>query len=96
MREEAFQRLSYKSEERLTKRLITQNRKEELKKEVLDKFGNISIGIHGKELPKYSDVKSKDNMKEWWKYQNGYVQSPRNFSNKLLRQNSKLGGKQDQ
>ena len=40
-----------------------------------EKFGNISVGIHGKELPKYSDTA---NDKEFWKNYNGYLHSPIN------------------
>jgi len=34
-------------------------------------FGNITIGVHGKELPKF-----QKNNKEWWKSAKGYNQSP--------------------
>jgi hypothetical protein len=43
--------------------------------ENMEKFGNISLGVHGKELPKFSD-KTPD--REWWKNYNGYVNSPIN------------------
>ena len=64
-----------------------------MKREILEKFGKISLGVHGKDFPKFSDPNHGDVRKEWWKYQNGYLHSPRNFSNKIMRQNSKLGGR---
>jgi hypothetical protein len=70
----------------MTRRLLLQNRKEDFKNEVLEKFGKITVGVHGKELPKYTAPgANKENKKEWWKYQNSYLESPRNFSYKLLR-----------
>ncbi len=50
--------------------------------ENMEKFGIISLGVHGKELPKFSD-KTPD--REWWKNYNGYVNSPINQSAKLLK-----------
>lgn len=41
--------------------------------ENMDKFGNISLGVHGKELPKYSDSIPD---REWWKHYNGFINSP--------------------
>lgn len=32
-------------------------------------FGKVSIGVHGKELPKYLD---DDTVKEWWRLKKGY------------------------
>jgi len=32
----------------------------------LEKFGNIVLGVHGKELPKFTDKESP--RKEWWIY----------------------------
>ncbi len=32
-------------------------------------FGKVSIGVHGKELPKYNEDSEK---KQWWKLKNGY------------------------
>jgi hypothetical protein len=32
-------------------------------------FGKVAIGVHGKELPKYSET---DNVKEWWKIKKSY------------------------
>lgn len=38
------------------------------------KFGNISIGVHGKELPKFTEKSlTEGDKKEWWKFQKGFV-----------------------
>ncbi|CAI2359718.1 unnamed protein product [Moneuplotes crassus] len=42
-------------------------------------FGNITIGVHGRELPKFST-----NNKEWWKNQSGYNSSPKYLSSKVM------------
>ena len=36
-------------------------------------FGKVSIGVHGKELPKFSE---DENAKEWWKNKKGYQENP--------------------
>jgi hypothetical protein len=52
---------------------LTEERKAIMIQENSQKFGNISIGIHGKELPKYSDSTPD---REFWKHYNGYTNSP--------------------
>lgn len=57
--------------------------KEKVKKETNDynqnTFYNISIGVHGKELPKFTD-----NLKEYWKIKDNYTDEPRNSSQTLF------------
>jgi hypothetical protein len=72
---------------------MTEERKKKLNEENMSKFGNVSIGIHGKDLPQFTDKNYSSDMKEWWKLQRGFVQSPSYQSAKLLRQDSKLSGR---
>ena len=44
--------------------------------ENIEKFGKISIGIHGKDLPKYYEKASPDDKRSWWQQFNGYINSP--------------------
>lgn len=52
---------------------MTEERKAIMISENMQKFGNISLGVHGKELPKYFDSTPD---REWWKLYNGYINSP--------------------
>jgi len=52
-----------------------EKRKNETNEYNLKTFSNPSIGIHGKELPKF-----KDALPEHWKLRNGFVQTPNHFS----------------
>ena len=63
-RESAFQRLSYKENPTKTLRSITEERKKDMIEYNSQNFGKISIGVHGKDLPKYSE---NDDVKQWWK-----------------------------
>lgn len=55
-------------------------------------FGNVAIGIHGKELPKYSEDETK---KEWWKIRDNYNSNPSNVSCYKLRQTHNYWAKGD-
>ena len=44
-------------------------------------FGNITIGVHGKELPKFQASKEK-----WWEKQNGYNYFPKYQSSQYMQQ----------
>ena len=46
-------------------------------------FGNITIGIHGKELPKFAD---KKNTHEYWKHFKSYKENPQFKSSLEMRQ----------
>jgi hypothetical protein len=60
LREEAFQRNSYKKYEARTLRQLTEERKKQMFEDNMGKFGKISIGVHGRELPKFSDEEGED------------------------------------
>jgi hypothetical protein len=66
------------------------------KKEMADygmrTFGNVPIGIHGRELAKFSETQ---NAKEYWKLRDGYKPFPSTTSNLELRQTQKYWAKPD-
>lgn len=60
------------SQSKKTYKLLDQQRKAEMVIENNAKFGNVTIGIHGGELPKFSDnAKKSGQSAEWWKIQRG-------------------------
>lgn len=74
-REGAFLRKTYKGEgdSGKTKAHIDAARKEADVDNLTKKYGTVTIGIHGQELPKFIDEKE---LKEWWKIHKGYTEAP--------------------
>lgn len=56
-------------------------------------FGKVSIGVHGKELPKFSEDQS---VKEFWKLKNGFAENPNHKSAKELHFKKKYWAKTDE
>jgi hypothetical protein len=56
-------------------------------------FGKVSIGVHGKELPKFG---SEATTKEWWKHKEGYIEMPLYKSAKHFSQDKKFWAKNDE
>ncbi len=56
-------------------------------------FGNVAIGIHGKELPKFSQTQ---NLQEYWKQAKDYADNPGVSSRLELKQSHKYWAKPDQ
>jgi len=54
-REDCFLRIAYKDVDGRTKRQIDEERKRDMHEYNMKTFGKVSIGVHGKELPKFSD-----------------------------------------
>jgi hypothetical protein len=50
-------------------------------------FGRVAIGVHGKELPRFSDDYE---AKDWWKLRNSYVENPHYQSAKLMKQDKRF------
>lgn len=67
-----------------------------IKKEMADygmkTFGNVAIGIHGRELAKFSE---NPQATEYWKLRDGYKVFPNSTSNLELRQTQKYWAKPD-
>jgi hypothetical protein len=70
---------------------IDERRRKELVKDMTQKFGNVTVGIHGQELPTYSAFSAS---KEWWKLANK-KDTPAIQSRLLLKQNQKYWAEQD-
>ena len=76
-----------------TLRDIKDKRRGEMILENVNKFGEQTIGIHGQELPKYSQF---ENSKEWWKYATNGKEAPKVQSRVLLKQNQKYWATNDE
>jgi hypothetical protein len=75
--------------------------KAERKKEMIDnmtkKYGNVTVGIHGNELPKFKGQYEQDGqMKDWWKSAKSFTASPKNRSLTKLNQDRKWWAKNDE
>jgi hypothetical protein len=82
-KEECVFRMGH-GDNRKTKHLIEEIRKKEMLENNMKVFGNDTIGIHGKELPKYQHT-----MKEWWMNKRGFNSSPNETSYLRFKQNMK-------
>ena len=56
------------------------------------KFGSVTIGLHGCELPKFSETQAS---KEWWKMQQASKEDPKVQSRLLLKQTQQYWAKND-
>ena len=92
-REDAYIRIAYKEEDGKTKHQLEEERRREMLEYNMKTFGKVSIGVHGKELPKFSESQSN---KEWWKTRAGYSDQPLYKSHKLLKQDQKFWAKNDE
>ena len=57
------------------------------------KYGQVTVGIHGQDLPKFS---SDETTKEWWKYNQTFNEQPNWMSALELRENQKIWAKNDE
>lgn len=81
-REEAQMRLAYKETDGKTKKAIEEQRKKEMHESNVKLFGRQTIGVHGCELPKFSNA---EESREWWKKKVEYVSNPNYQSAKQLK-----------
>ena len=74
-REGAFLRKTYKPDgvTGKVKAHIDAARKEADVDNLTKKYGTVTIGIHGQELPKFND---ENESKTWWKNNKGYNETP--------------------
>lgn len=74
-REGCFLRKTYKPEgvTGRTKGHIANERKVADVENLTQKYGTVTIGIHGQELPKFNQ---DETSKEWWRNTNGFNESP--------------------
>lgn len=80
----------------MTKEMMEEDRKKRMLEYNMKVFGNVSIGIHGRELPKFNDASDKKTCnKEWWQKQNSYRENPKFQSLKMMKQSNKFWAKND-
>ena len=60
----AYRNAAMAQQSRITKKQLDMSRREEMVAANTSKFGNVTIGIHGGDLPKFSD---ENQTKEYWK-----------------------------
>jgi len=65
-REMCHLRAQHKEHPGMTKKDIDDRRKQEMIEDMTKKYGNQTVGVHGMELPKFSET---NESKAWWKYQ---------------------------
>ena len=90
--DEIFSNL-YNKEEGMTYNKIKDKKRKELFEYNEKTFSNQPIGVHGFELPKFSDDESK---KEFWKFKQGYCEKPKFNSQIELLQNYKFWKKPEE
>ena len=90
--DEIFSNL-YNKEEGITYNKIKDKKRKELFEYNEKTFSNQPIGVHGFELPKFSDDESK---KEFWKFKQGYCEKPKFNSQIELLQNYKFWKKPEE
>ena len=83
----------YNKEEGMTYNKIKDKKRKELFEYNEKTFSNQPIGVHGFELPKFSDDESK---KEFWKFKEGYCEKPKFNSQIELLQNYKFWKKPEE
>ena len=66
-RENCQLRLGYKETPGKTKADIVNERKQQVIDNLTKKYGNVTVGIHGQELPKFNNSAERE-QREWWKY----------------------------
>ena len=63
----------YSNEDRKTFTKIKEQRRKETNDYNIKTFSKQTIGVHGHELPKFSE---NEKMKEWWKLKDDYIEKP--------------------
>lgn len=91
-REACYQRIGYKETEGKTKKLIDEERKQQMIENMTQKFGNVTVGIHGQELPKFSQDST---TKEFWKFSQTFNDLPAWSSSIEMKENNKFWAKND-
>lgn len=86
-------RLAHTATDRATYNQIVEARKKEMIDYNMKTFGNVAIGIHGKELPKFAQTQ---NVKEYWKLGNNYKDKPAMISALELHRTHKYWAKPEE
>lgn len=70
-REACMLRLGYKETRGKTQKTMEEESKKQLIDSMTVKFGNVTVGIHGQELPKFSETQDTQEFWKLSKNQNG-------------------------
>jgi hypothetical protein len=74
-------RQGYKEKPNRTCKDIEEERKQAMISDMTKKFGNVVVGIHGQELPKFNET---DESKRYWELRKEFNKDPKNVSLRLL------------
>ena len=80
----------YSNDPRYTYNILKEKRKKENLDYNLKTFSKQTIGVHGHELPKFSE---NEEYKEYWKYRDGYIENPEVNSMTYLNEKKNIGRK---
>lgn len=90
-REDEIFDMAYYHGERKTLNKLKEERKKEMCEYNMKVFSNQTIGVHGHELPKFSDSE----FKEFWKYNEGWIENPEYQSRVEMLENKKYWKKNE-
>ena len=79
----ALRMLAVMPTSKMTRQQLDKNRRAEMVADNTSKFGNVTVGIHGQELPKFAEM---NGSKEWWRHQHNKKEDPKIQSRLLLKQ----------
>lgn len=85
--------MGYKETSGLTKGAVVDERKKQIVDDLTKKYGDVTVGIHGQELPKFS---AESTTKEWWKFTKGFSASPVVTSAIELKETNKYWARNDE
>jgi hypothetical protein len=91
--DEIFAMLYKNSEDRMSQSKLKEIRKNERIDYNMKTFSKQTIGVHGHELPKFSE---NEEMKEYWKFRDGYVENPHINSHVLYKEHVKYWKKPEE
>ena len=92
-REKCHLRLGFKESMGMTKGQIDDRRKKEVIENLTGKYGQVTVGIHGQELPKFNADSSTQN---WWKHTKTYNPLPAFTSALEMKETKKFWAKNDE
>lgn len=72
-RETCYLRIAHKEGTSKSKKKLEEEKKKQMLDYNMHTFGKVAIGVHGKELPKFSE---DPNTKYWWKQSKGFNTNP--------------------
>jgi hypothetical protein len=93
MREDEIIADGYFTDDRRTLRKVKEKRRKDTVEYNMKTFSKQTIGVHGHELPKFAD---NEQMQEYWRNKDGYVENPDLNSHILFKENIKYWKKPEE